>query len=76
MEITTKNSARSSKGTSRREFAKKIAWTAPALTLMMAASSQPVRANYSYGNHKEYKLKTDGYFYKKMWKSVHRGRQH
>jgi hypothetical protein len=81
MEMNPKNGAGTPKGTSRRDFAKKVAWTAPALTLMMAASSQPARANFSYGHtyeggYEEKKKKTDGYFYKKVWKSVHRGRKH
>jgi hypothetical protein len=77
MEMNLKNSVGTSKGTSRRDFAKKVAWTAPALTLMMAASSQPARANSPYGHtYTTKEKKTDGYSYKSMWKSVHRGRHH
>jgi hypothetical protein len=79
MEINMKGSARTLKGTSRRDFAKKVAWTAPALTLMMAASSQPARAAACYdqpseGGYEETK-KTDLYNYCQKWLSAHRGRR-
>jgi hypothetical protein len=51
---------------------------------MMAASSQPVRANFSYGHTYEThtfetheggsKKKSVGYQFWKVWHSVHRGR--
>jgi hypothetical protein len=61
--------------TSRRRFltdsARKAAWVAPALTLMMAASATPARATQKYGNAK----KPSGYQFWKMWYHVHRGRK-
>jgi hypothetical protein len=63
MEMNPKSSVGTSKGTSRRDFAKKVAWTAPALTLMMAASSQPARAYSPYGHTNPTKVKKKaGYF--------------
>ena len=76
MEMNKNKTADASPGTSRRDFAKKVAWTAPVLTLMMAASSQPARAHSSYGHEEEYPKKTYGYNYPQMWHSVHRGRRH
>ena len=77
--------------TSRRKFltdsAKKAAWAAPALTLMMAASATPARATYKYGEAQgnEYgeaqtlqftgaKKPKNGYQFWKTWRKVHRGR--
>ena len=69
--------------TSRRKFltdsAKKAAWAAPALTLMMTASATPARANYKYGGEAqtlEYAgpKKPSGYQFWKVWHQVHRGR--
>ena len=79
MEMNPKSNVGTSKGTSRRDFAKKVAWTAPALTLMMAASSQPARANFSYdhsyeGGYEE-KKKLTLYNYCQKWLSSHRGRR-
>jgi hypothetical protein len=41
------------RGDSRRDFMKKAAtkavWTAPALTLLVAASAQPAHAQHGYG---------------------------
>jgi len=60
--------------TSRRKFltdsAKKAAWVAPALTLMMAASSTPAQVASKYGDTK----KKSGYQFWKVWHQVHRGR--
>jgi hypothetical protein len=69
--------------TSRRKFltdsAKKAAWAAPALTLMMAASSTPARAAHKYGNsqiqqYSKAKKPKSGYQFWKVWHQVHRGR--
>jgi hypothetical protein len=69
--------------TSRRKFltysAKKAAWAAPALTLMMAASATPARATHKYGNAKVEpngyaKKPKSGYKFWKVWHQVHRGR--
>lgn len=69
--------------TSRRKFltesAKKAAWAAPALTLMMAASATPARATHKYGEAQTQrydgaKKPKNGYQFWKMWHKVHRGR--
>jgi hypothetical protein len=68
--------------TSRRKFltdsAKKAAWAAPALTLMMTASATPARATYKYGEaqtvHYDGAKKPSGYQFWKVWCQVHRGR--
>jgi hypothetical protein len=71
--------------TSRRKFltdsAKKAAWAAPALTLMMAASSTPARAAQKYGGTStgtgtstSTSTKPSGYQFWKVWHRVHRGR--
>jgi hypothetical protein len=67
--------------TSRRKFltdsAKKAAWVAPALTLMMTASATPARATYRYGEAQtQYHAgpKPSGYQFWKVWHQVHRGR--
>jgi len=68
--------------TSRRKFltdsAKKAAWVAPALTLMMTASATPARATYKYGEaqtlHSDGPKKPSGYQFWKVWQQVHRGR--
>lgn len=69
--------------TSRRKFltdsAKKAAWVAPALTLMMTASATPARATYKYGEAQTLhydgpKKPKSGYQFWKVWHQVHRGR--
>jgi hypothetical protein len=77
--------------TSRRKFltdsAKKAAWAAPALTLMMTASATPARATYKYGEAQcnKYgeaqtlryggaKKPKNGFQFWKLWHKVHRGR--
>ncbi len=87
MEINSRSGASASKRPSRRKFAKKLTWTAPALTLMMTASSQRARANFTYGHTYKggYKFshsyeggpkkQNKGlYDYLKVWKRVHRSR--
>ena len=68
---------------SRRKFltdsAKKAAWVAPALTLMMTASATPARATYKYGEAQTQhydgpKKPKSGYQFWKVWHQVHRGR--
>ena len=60
--------------TSRRKFlidsAKKAAWVAPALTLMMTASATPAHAVSQYGSTPKF----HGYKFWKVWCQVHRGR--
>ena len=61
--------------TSRRKFltdsAKKAAWVAPALTLMMTASATPAHATHKYGHTAK---PQSGYQFWKVWYQVHRGR--
>jgi hypothetical protein len=61
--------------TSRRRFltdsAKKAAWVAPALTLMMTASATPAQAVTQYGGTTK---PPSGYRFWKVWCQVHRGR--
>jgi hypothetical protein len=69
--------------TSRRKFltdsAKKAAWVAPALTLMMTASATPAWAAHKYGEAQTLqdggaKKPKSGYQFWKVWHQVHRGR--
>ncbi len=45
-----KSSDAPEKGATRRDFGKGALWVAPALTVLLAASSQPVNANVPYPN--------------------------
>jgi hypothetical protein len=44
----------SKKETTRRDFGKGALWVAPALTVLLAASSKPAYATFTYGKDCEY----------------------
>jgi hypothetical protein len=63
---------------SRRKFltdtAKKAAWVAPALTLMMAASATPARATSQCSGTQQTQQPASGYQFWRVWCQVHRNR--